>query len=225
MQARKVYFLYTGGPDICWLPMPLSQELSFNELNAKITTLDDPIEKKLCGLLAEVAAGHKQAFEELYLECSLPLYRVLVRILNVEAVAQEALQETFMKIWSRADQYTPSRASPMVWMTRIAKNQAIDTLRYQHTRIDHELDDSENALSLLKESNTYGTPEHMELAEALFICLDRLEDKPRYCVIRAYCEGYSHEELSDLTDSPIGTVKSWIRRSLKSLRRCLDEHG
>jgi len=174
-------------------------------------------------LLGEIAAGRKNAFEDLYTECSLPLYRVLLRILKQDAVSQEALQETFLKIWTNAGQYHPAKASPMVWMTRIAKNQAIDQLRHRRIRVDLELDNSEEILSRVQESGTYALSDEIDRAEPLLECLDRLEEKPKLCVIRAYCEGYSHEELSSLTGSPIGTVKSWIRRSLDSLKRCLDE--
>jgi len=113
----------------------------------------------------------------------------------------------------------------MVWMTRIAKNQAIDTLRHRRIRVDMELDDSEETLSQIQDSGAYAIPGDMDRAEPLLKCLEQLEEKPRYCVVRAYCEGYSHEELSKLTGSPIGTVKSWIRRSLDSLQRCLDEYS
>lgn len=176
-------------------------------------------------LLGEVAAGRRNAFEDLYTECSMPLYRVLIRILKQEAVSQEALQETFLKIWTNAGQYHPAKASPMIWMTRIAKNQAIDTLRHRRIRVDLELDDSEEALSRVQDAGAFALPDDINHADPLLKCLERLEEKPRYCVVRAYCEGYSHEELSTLTGSPIGTVKSWIRRSLDSLKRCLDEYS
>ena len=146
-------------------------------------------------------------------------------MLRIEASAQEVLQETFIKIWSNSGRYDRSKAKPMVWMTRIAKNHAIDTLRHQQIRVDLELDDSNVVLDLLQENQFSSYPKQLEQAGPLLLCLDQLNEKPRYCVIRAYCEGYSHEELSALTGSPIGTVKSWIRRSLESLKRCLDEHS
>lgn len=176
-------------------------------------------------LLAQTAQGDTEAFEKLYRECSAPLYRVILRMLRIEAPAQEVLQETFVKIWSNSDRYDPSKAKPMVWMTRIAKNHAIDTLRHQQIRVDLELDDSNMVLDMLQENQFSSYPTQLEHTNALLMCLDQLKEKPRYCVIRAYCEGYSHEELSSLTGSPIGTVKSWIRRSLESLKRCLNEHG
>ena len=146
-------------------------------------------------------------------------------MLRNEALAQEVLQETFIKIWSHSARYDQSKAKPIVWMTRIAKNQAIDTLRHRQTRVDLELDDSNVVLDLLQENQLSTYPMQLEQSSTLLMCLDELKEMPRYCVVRAYCEGYSHEELSSITGSPIGTVKSWVRRSLKSLKRCLDEYN
>lgn len=174
-------------------------------------------------LLDRIAEGDELSLERLYAMYSLPLFSVLLRILKVEAVAQEALQETFLKIWRNASSYDSRKSKPIVWMTRIAKNQAIDILRYQQIRADHELDDSNGVLDMIEERRAHFLPGNFAASEMLIACLDRLEEKPRLCVIRAYCEGYSHEELSSLTGSPIGTVKSWIRRSLIALKRCLDE--
>ena len=146
-------------------------------------------------------------------------------MLRTEALAQEVLQETFIKIWSHSDRYDRNKAKPMVWMTRIAKNQAIDTLRRQQIRVDLELDDSNVVLELLQENQFSPYPMQLEQSSTLLLCLDQLKEMQRYCVVRAYCEGYSHEELSSITGSPIGTVKSWIRRSLESLKRCLDDYN
>lgn len=175
-------------------------------------------------LLGSVAAGDRVAFEKLYSTCSLPLYRVILRILKRESTSQEALQEVFLKIWTNARQYNSAKASPMAWMSRIARNQAIDTKRYQRTRVDYELDDSEGTFKFLQELSAHTSPDNFGESEPILLCLAQLADQPRFCVVGAFCEGYSHEELSELTTSPIGTVKSWIRRSLKSLKRCLDEH-
>ncbi len=179
-------------------------------------------QRELQKLLVASASGDRVAFETLYTRCSLPLYRLLLRILKVEAVAQEALQDTFVKIWQRSDHYDSSLGEPIVWMSRIARNQAIDVLRYQHVRVDLELDDSGHLLEVLVDPSVGHRPDAFESADSLMHCLDQLEPIRKACVVRAFCEGYSHEELSAQTGAPLGTVKSWIRRSLTALRRCLD---
>ncbi len=178
---------------------------------------------ELRGLLQAAATGDRRAFEALYLHTSWPLYRILLRMLKVEAIAQEALQEVFIKIWQRADHYDPDLSVPMAWMSRIARNQAIDTMRYQQIRVDLELDNGERLLEQLVDASPGQRPDDFDSALPLLHCLEQLAPTPRSCVVRAFCEGYSQEELSAQTGAPIGTVKSWIRRSLSALRRCLDQ--
>ncbi len=178
----------------------------------------------IAALLRDVAEGNVSAMESLYQQVSLPLFRILVRMLKTEAIAEEALQETFVKIWENAHRFKSDRAAPMAWMGRIARNQAIDTLRYQKVRPDHDLHDDNALLDMLGAAPSADSPDNQALRGLLLNCLGRLTDKPRYCVVKAYVEGYSHDELSREMGSPVGTVKSWIRRSLLALKRCLDEH-
>jgi RNA polymerase sigma-70 factor (ECF subfamily) len=110
----------------------------------------------------------------------------------------------------------------MAWISRIARNQAIDTMRYQHTRVDLELDNGERLLERLVDTSPGQRPDEFDSAVPLLHCLEQLAPVPRSCVVRAFCEGYSHEELSAQTGAPLGTVKSWIRRSLSALRLCLE---
>lgn len=165
--------------------------------------------------------GDQTAVKSLYDHCSVPLYRILVRMLKVDTLAQDALQDVFVKIWQRADQYDHTLSEPMTWMSRIARNQAIDVLRSQQVRIDLDLASGDDVLAMLSDEgpNAWTMTEN---ASSLLHCLEELEPKPRLCVIRAYCEGYSQEELSKQIGAPLGTVKSWIRRSLIALRQCLD---
>ena len=175
----------------------------------------------LRSLLHETSIGDQAAFKTLYKRCSTPLYRILLRMLKVESHAQDALQDVFVKIWQRADQYDHTLAEPMTWMSRIARNQAIDALRSQQVRVDLDLAGNDDVLAMLPDQGVSETA-MSENAASLLHCLEQLEPKPRMCVVRAYCEGYSQEELSTQTGAPLGTVKSWIRRSLIALRKCLD---
>lgn len=176
---------------------------------------------ELRSLLDAASIGDQSAIKSLYERCSLPLYRILKRMLKVDTLAQDALQDVFVKIWQRADQYDHTLADPMTWMSRIARNQAIDMLRSQQVRVDLDLASGDDVLAELSDEspNAWTMTDN---ASSLLHCLETLEPKPRLCVIRAYCEGYSQEELSKQTGAPLGTVKSWIRRSLIALRQCLD---
>ena len=178
--------------------------------------------ERLTVLLARCGQRHEAAFEELYRLSSAQLYGVLVRILKIEAVAEEALQESFIKIWDKSGTYAPEVGAPMAWMSSIARNQALDLLRRSGSREHHE---STGLVSLIEETPDAAKPLHemSEDAQLLQQCLDRLPEASRDCLVRAYCEGYSHDELAEASGTPLGTVKSWIRRGLISLRKCLDE--
>lgn len=172
-------------------------------------------------LLARCEAGNETAFEELYALCASQLYALLLRILRIEALADDALQDSFVKIWQKAGSYDPRAGSPMVWLRSVARHQALDLLRRRGSREDHERYDVQG---LLEATPDTAKPVH-EMAEDsqhLLTCLDQLPEATSRCIVRAYCEGYSHEELAEETGAPLGTVKSWIRRGLLSLRKCID---
>lgn len=185
---------------------------------------EDARRARLVLLLARCGERREDALEELYGLCSAQLNGVLLRILKMEAIAEEALQETFVKIWMKADSYVPEASAPMTWMSSIARNQALDVLRRRGTRENHE---STDLVSLIEATPDVAKPLHemSEDAQLLMECLERLPEDARDCVVKAFCEGYSHDELSEQKRTPLGTVKSWIRRGLVSLRACLDEHA
>ena len=178
--------------------------------------------ERLTELLAQCEQGNELAFEELYKLCSAQLYAVLLRILKNEAIADEALQDSFVKIWQKAGTYVPASGSPMTWMCSVARYQALDLLRKQRSRESHERADVNRYIDATPD---LAKPLHemTEDAKLLMQCLERLPEEARNCIVYAYCEGYTHEELAAQSDTPIGTVKSWIRRGLISLKKCVHE--
>lgn len=168
------------------------------------------------------ASGDEAAFEKLYKATSPQLFAVLRRLLKSEALAEEALQECFVKIWNNTSEYQSSKSKARTWLISIARNHGIDTLRKRSIREDNELQLDPQGVEGLPENTAPFELRH-ENAEQLLLCLDQLSESARSCVVRSYCEGFSHEELSDQLQRPIGTIKSWIRRSLLSLKECL--HG
>lgn len=178
--------------------------------------------QRLTELLARCERGSESAFEELYRLCSRQLYGLLLRILRIEAIAEEALQDSFIKIWQKAGTYVPEYGSPMTWMCSIARHLALDVLRRRGIREDHERADEFGRVEATPDV-TKPLHEMNEDAAPLMRCLEQLPNNISNCLVRAYCEGYSHEELAKKNGAPIGTVKSWIRRGLISLRKCLDE--
>lgn len=174
-------------------------------------------------LLARCARRDERALQELYQLISGQLLGVLMRILRRRAVAEEALQDVMVKIWERADQYVAYRGRAMAWITAIARYRAIDLLRRQQATPAASLDDAPaDALVDMSAADFVDTTTSNRLRKALSDCFGRLTDEQRRCLELAYVDGYSQDQIASEIDSPLGTVKSWIRRGLASLKRCLD---
>lgn len=172
-------------------------------------------------LLSRCAQQDERALQELYQLISGQLFGVLMRILRRRALAEEALQDVMVRIWQRADQYVAYRGRAMAWITAIARYRAIDLLRKQHA--DSPLDDAPmEALADLTAADFADTTTSQRLRKALSDCFGRLSDEQRKCLSLAYVDGYSQDQIATAIASPLGTVKSWMRRGLASLKRCLD---
>lgn len=185
---------------------------------------DTPQAEQVELLLARCARRDERALQELYQLISGQLLGVLMRILRRRAVAEEALQDVMVKIWQRADQYVAYRGRAMAWITAIARYRAIDLLRRQQAApAAASLDDAPaDALVDLNAADFVDTTTSNRLRKALSDCFGRLTDEQRRCLELAYVDGYSQDQIASEIDSPLGTVKSWIRRGLASLKRCLD---
>ncbi|MEW8439839.1 MAG: sigma-70 family RNA polymerase sigma factor [Candidatus Thiodiazotropha taylori] len=177
--------------------------------------------QELEALLAACALNDRKAFARLYRMTSAKLYGVVLRILVRDEWAQDCLQDAYIKIWNNADSYRAYLAVPLTWMSTIARNQALDLLRKRKREV--------------MESDDKGLPEQVDDAplplegltnsdegRRLERCLGELKEQQRQVVVLAYFKGLTHDELASHTDTPLGTVKTWIRRGLNQLRRCLE---
>jgi RNA polymerase sigma-70 factor, ECF subfamily len=172
-------------------------------------------------LLAKVALGSRAAFEQLYGQTSAKLFGICLRVLPVRAEAEDVLQEVFATIWQKAAQYDASRASALAWLGMIARNRAIDRLRTlpaggHTTPIDlaSELTDPQAA--------PHDDAERAADRKRLDNCLEELDTRRRTLICAAFFDGSTYEELAVRSGSPLGSVKSWIRRGLLQLRACLE---
>lgn len=169
-------------------------------------------------LLRKTAAGDAAAFAALYRETAGKLFGVAIRIAGRGEIAEDALQECFVLVWQRAADYDPVRGAAMSWLIAIVRNCTLDRLRRRARRPEGHAA-AEDALSRLAAPDTTAKGAEMR---ALRHCLGELDDQPRQAVLLAYVYGLTREELATRLAVPLGTVKSWIRRSLDRLRRCLD---
>jgi len=147
---------------------------------------------------------------------------VLLRILKIETIAEDALQETYVKIWNNAHTYKQELGAPITWMNSVARYHALDLLRRRQTREDLE-NEYVPEFPLHEILTPHLLDDQLASREVLLVCLDRLEENVQSCIVKAYCEGYSQQELSQQKKAPLGTVKSWIRRGLLALKECIDE--
>lgn len=176
-------------------------------------------------LIARTALGERAAFARLYQATAAKLFGVLLRILKHEELAEDALQDVYVKVWHHARDWHSGKGAPLTWLTSIARYRAIDLLRRARSGVplagDGPAPDELPA--------TLGDPFVASSRQAdgarLDDCLDTLPAERRACLVLAYCEGYTHEELSRRLDAPVGTVKSWIRRGLAALKDCLEAAG
>lgn len=170
-------------------------------------------------LLAATARGDRAAFEQLYGATRAKLYGVVLRILRRNDLADEVMQETYLKIWSSAGSFDPALASPITWMVTIARNRAIDLVR---KRSEASLEEVPQAMEVAADFiDPLAARELGEDVLRLKACIDRLESERKEMVTLAYYNGLSREQLAVRFGKPVNTIKTWLRRSLIEIRDCL----
>jgi RNA polymerase sigma-70 factor, ECF subfamily len=182
------------------------------------TEFDEQLER----LLNLCAAADSRALQRLYALVSPLLFACITRILRRRALAEETLQDVFISIWQQAGQYSAARGRPMAWMMSIARYRAIDLLRRERFAPTLVAQPEEYRASAAEPDSDSSPAAWLPSAEAMQRCLALLSEQQAHCLELAYVSGNSHEDIARQMGSPLGTVKSWIRRALRSLRRCLE---
>jgi RNA polymerase sigma-70 factor (ECF subfamily) len=174
---------------------------------------------ELVWLMAAVAKGDRAAFERLYAATRAKLYGVALRILRRSDLADEVIQETYLKIWQNAGTFDPKVATPITWMVAIARNRALDVVRKKgEASIEEETQAMEAASD---EPSPLARHEMTDELRRLLACLGDLEEERRRLVLLAYYGGWSREQLAVKFEAPANTIKTWLRRSLMEIRECL----
>jgi RNA polymerase sigma-70 factor (ECF subfamily) len=174
---------------------------------------------ELVNLLSAVSQGDRAAFERLYAATRAKLYGVVLRILRRHDLADEVMQETYLKIWSSAGQFNPTLASPITWMVTIARNRAIDIVR---KRSEASLEEEPEAMDVAADTpNPLAARETSEDLKRLLACIGHLEPERQKLVLLAYYNGLSREQLASRLSAPVNTIKTWLRRALIEIRECL----
>ncbi|HRD49810.1 MAG: sigma-70 family RNA polymerase sigma factor [Candidatus Competibacter sp.] len=175
----------------------------------------------LADLLAATAHGDRQAFAELYRLTHRRLYAIALALLRQPDAAEDVVQETYLAIWRTAGQYQAGRAPALVWLMAIVRHRAIELLRQRRRRALEIFAEplAEDALQVPDPGQPLGVD---HLAHAIQECLQRLSADQSRAVALAFFHGLSHEELAARLKTPLGTVKSWVRRGLLQLKGCLE---
>jgi RNA polymerase sigma-70 factor (ECF subfamily) len=172
-------------------------------------------------LIARLQRRDPQALAELYDRYGRAAYSLVLRIVRDKAIAEDLVQETFLRVWNRVHSMDTERGAIGPWLLAIARNRAIDYLRSSAGRERNavELDESDHA------------PLYREMEAEILIsdqarrvkaAMDKLAPNYRTVMELAYYEGLSQSEMSVKMGQPLGTIKTWVRTALQSLR---DELG
>ncbi len=172
-------------------------------------------------LLARVALRDRAAFEDLYDATSARLMAVALGVLKTRPAAEDAMQDAFVKIWTHADRYQVNGLSPMTWLITIARNTAIDRLRRQRGDTT-DIGDLEAVVA----SSDPGPERHAIAASdaaRLMACFGELPGDRAAAIRGAYLKGQSYAELAEAFDTPLNTMRTWLRRGLAALRECMSD--
>lgn len=186
--------------------------------------------RELGGLLAQSGLGDRAAFARLYELTSGHLFAVVLRIQRDRALAEDLLQDVYVSVWKAAAGFDAAQSQPLTWLTSIARNRAIDSLRraqaQPHT-VSATRDEDDDGPDAVEASPDDG-PGPLELlnrateTRQLTACMEGLTAQQRQSVALAFFDGLSHAEVAEHLRQPLGTVKSWVRRALMTLKVCLE---
>jgi RNA polymerase sigma-70 factor (ECF subfamily) len=172
--------------------------------------------------LADCAKGDRDGLKRIFDQEAGRLVAVAQRIVRRRELAEEVVQESFIRIWTHSHQYTPVRGSARGWIYAIVRNRALNLLR-DGRREDLVGDGQLETLQDTDQVDEIMAAWHkLDRDSRLHECLNSLDEVRRHGILMAYVGGYTHGEIAGRLRLPLGTAKSWIRRGLTSLRECME---
>ncbi len=173
----------------------------------------DAATRELVKLIGAAAVGDRNAFRALYDATSAKLFGIAVSMLRSRDAAEEVLQEAYLRVWSRGATYDPQRGPPLPWLVGILRKLAINRLNRDRV-VNDDIDEYAESLEAIE----------LPIGDRIDAvrCLAALGRSQRVAVVLTYVHGFTNEEVARRMKVPVGTVKSWIRRSALHLRTQFD---
>jgi RNA polymerase sigma-70 factor, ECF subfamily len=171
-------------------------------------------------LLARLQRRDPQALAELYDLYGGLVFRLILRMVRDSGIAEDLVQETFLRAWNRISGFDAGRGAVGPWLLTTARNRAIDYLRYRRRRTEASLDLNETEHPELF-ADLRSNPADFDLASHLKRAMEQLNPQQREAIELAYFEGLSQTEIAQRMAQPLGTVKTWVRRALQQMREAL----
>jgi len=168
-------------------------------------------------LLVRLQKRDPQALAELYDRYGKMVYGLILRVVSDTGTAEDLVQETFLRVWNRAQGFDSERGAVGPWLMAVARNRAIDYLRSQGRRIQSSVEFNETEHPSLF-ANLQTEMLQFDVIKRMKTALERLDGKQRKAIELAYFEGMSQTEIAERMGQPLGTVKTWVRRALRQLR-------
>jgi RNA polymerase sigma-70 factor (ECF subfamily) len=175
-------------------------------------------------LLASVAKGDQQAFEQLYEQTSALLYALAMRIVGNQDEAAELLQEVYLEVWRKASNYDAARGTPMAWLVTLARSRALDRVRALGSRgkgVTASLDDTPASGLVSTNSDALEMRAATERHALVGTALKGLPPVQRQAIELAFYGGLTHMEIAERLQTPLGTIKTRIRLGMEKLRDSL----
>ena len=210
---------------------------SESTMTAAAASTSGDADTRLADWLARCALGDRDAFRKLYQATAPRLLGVIAQLVGRGALAEDLLQDVYVRVWKAAGQYRAGAGSPMAWLAATARYRAIDHLRSRGARPEVSIADlpSHGGSDDADDDPTHRMPdpgpgpagkfEAESEAGAVQKCLSTLQGAQQQSIALAYYQGLSHGEIATHLGAPLGSVKTWVRRGLIALKTCLERCG
>lgn len=167
-------------------------------------------------LMLKIQKGDRKACEELVNQHLLPLSRFAMRVLGSISEAEDATQETFLKVWSNAYRWIPGKAKVSTWLHTIAHNICIDYLRKNKSQLQESLSDDHNPGNRL-DDDMHATA----TAGKVFNAMSKLPESQRTAIVLCYYQGFSNREAAQVTGVSVQALESLLARGRQALKKTL----